>query len=85
MEIERVYCFSLLSLHNFNTILNFQEPYSDNFSDESDTDDDYDDDGLDAIIREGDLISCDPSGLCDDSKPWIFGSPGSSSIQQLLR
>ena len=61
----------------------FQE--SDNFYNDSDSDDDYDDDGLDAIIREGDLITGDPSGLCDDRKPWIFGSPGSPNIQQLLR
>ena len=78
-------------MHHLNTILTnctLQESFPgvfENFSDVSDSSDDYDDDGLDAIIRQGDLISCDPSGQGNDSKPWIFGSPGSSSIQQLLR
>ena len=71
----------------FKTV-HFQESFpgvSGNFYDDSDSSDDYDDDGLDAIIREGDLISCDPSLQCDDRTPRIFDSPGSLSIQQLLR
>ena len=53
------------------------------YDDTDSSEDDYDDDGLDAIIREGDLIS-DHSDHCE-GKPWVFGSPGSPSIQQLLR
>ena len=65
------------------------------YDDTDSSEDDYDDDGLDAIIREGDLIPDHSdhreSKLIPDhsdhreGKPWVFGSPGSPSIQQLLR
>ena len=35
----------------------------------------------DGIIEEDKKIITN----CGDEKPWIFGSPGSDSVQQLLR